>query len=89
MYKLKDASTESRNAAVQKLRALSGMIPSLLTLHVGADVASSDQNYDVGLIATFADRAGLQAFQTHASYLPVQAYMQAHCSHIAVVASEK
>ncbi|MCW5874911.1 MAG: Dabb family protein [Anaerolineales bacterium] len=52
MYKLKDASPESRNAATQQLRALSGGMPSLLTLDVGANVASSAHNYDVGLIAT-------------------------------------
>jgi len=88
LFKLKDGNADSRDAAVQQLRTLSH-IPSLLTFHVGTNFANATPNYDIGLIATFEGRAGLQTYKTHEAYLRVFTYMQSHCSHIAVVDSEK
>lgn len=88
LYKLKQPSAENRLAALEQLRGLSGKIPSLLKLTAGTQIAGARQDFDIGLVATFADRAGFQAFQAHANYLPVLAYMQAHCSHIIAMQHE-
>ncbi|MBX3047153.1 MAG: GNAT family N-acetyltransferase [Anaerolineales bacterium] len=89
LFKLKDASVEGRAAALQQLRSLQGSIPSLLKLHIGTNFVNAAANYDIVLIATLDDRAGLEAYQAHETAQAVFAYMQTHCSHIAVVDSEQ
>ncbi|MEI2607486.1 MAG: GNAT family N-acetyltransferase [Candidatus Promineifilaceae bacterium] len=85
MFKLKEASETNIAAALTHLRSLDGQIPSLRSIRVGADLIHSPRSYDIGLIATFDDIAGLQAYQAHPVHLPVLAYMREHCSHIIAV----
>ena len=83
LLRLKEATAENIAAALAQLRSLEGKIPSLLSFSVGADLIRSARSYDIGLVATFADLAGLQAYQEHPVHLPVLAYMKENCSMIA------
>lgn len=83
LLKLKEANEANIAAALAQLRSLDGQIPSLRSLRVGADLIRSPRSYDIGLIATFDDLAGLQAYQEHPVHLPVLAYMRENCSTIA------
>lgn len=83
LLRLKEATEENLAAAITQLRSLEGKIPSLRSLHVGADLVHSPRSYDIGLVTTFDDIAGLQAYQEHPVHLPVLAYMRENCSTIA------
>jgi len=83
LLKLKEANEANIAAALAQLRSLEGKIPSLRSLRVGADLIHSPRSYDIGLMATFDDLAGLQAYQEHPVHLPVLAYIRENCSTIA------
>lgn len=70
LFKLHDAADAPE--CVERLHALRGRTAGLLTMEAGADVLGSDASYDVGLVATYADLAGLQAYvedPVHAEFL--------------------
>lgn len=75
LFKLKDRSAANVAAAVERIRALEGQIPTLRSLEVGADVVRAARSYDVGLIARFDDMAGLAVYRDHPRHLPVLEYM--------------
>lgn len=83
LLRLKEATEENIAAALAQLRSLDGKIPSLRSLRVGADLVRSPRSYDIGLVATFDDMAGLQAYQEHPVHLPVLAYVRENCAMIA------
>ena len=83
LLRLKEANEANIAAALTQLRSLDGQIPSLRSLRVGADLIRSPRSYDIGLMATFDDLAGLQAYQEHPTHLPVLAYMKENCATIA------
>lgn len=78
-WKLATADPDERAAQAQKisadLLALRGVVPSLLEITVGPDVVGGG-NWDVALIADFADRAGLDAYQTHPDHQLVVGYVR-------------
>lgn len=76
MFKLKDRSPESVNAAIEKIRALNGQIDVLRSLEVGADFMRSERSFDLALIARFDDRAALKVYAEHPLHQPVLAYMR-------------
>src|SRR5205823_6258555 len=47
------------------LEGLEGVVPSIRSIAVVEDVAPDDRNADVAVVATFADLAGLAAYQVH------------------------
>jgi Stress responsive A/B Barrel Domain. len=73
-WKYKPEISESqREEHRQKLKALKGFIPELLSLNVGADVLHLERSFDTGLVATFADRAALDAYTDHPEHQKVAA----------------
>ena len=66
------------------LRALEGKVPTLLSMEVGLDFMQSPRSYDLVLIATYADRAALDAYTVHPEHKKVQQYI--HGVREAVVA---
>ena len=89
LFKLNEVNEENIAAAMAQLRSLEGNIPSLRSLRLGADIIRSPRSYDIGLIATFDDLAGLQAYQAHPVHLPVLAYVRENCSVVAVADYEE
>jgi hypothetical protein len=57
-----------------KLAALPAVIPEIVGFDIGEDVLHLDRSFDTGLVATFADRAGLDAYTVHADHQVAAGY---------------
>jgi hypothetical protein len=53
------------------LRRLASVITNVRTLSVGSDVVALPRSFDTGLVATFADRAALEAYTVHPEHIKV------------------
>ena len=80
-----ETSAEERREHVALLRALAGVVPGLQTLGVGFDVLRLPRSYDTGLVATFQDRAGLEAYDAHPEHQAVAQLGRAISEHVASV----
>jgi hypothetical protein len=70
----------------ERLKELAGAgIEGLVDLKVGTDVVRSPRSYDTGLVATFRDRAALDAYQTHPRHVPVARHGAGLCESIVAV----
>lgn len=74
----KFADKKDAEVAAKMLRALVGQVPSLRSMEVGIDFMGSARSYDLVLIATFDDEAGLAAYDKHPSHEEVRAFIKAH-----------
>jgi hypothetical protein len=65
-----DASERAAQAAevARRLNALDGVVPELLSISAGANSLYPDANWDVTLVADFADAAALEAYQVHPAH---------------------
>jgi hypothetical protein len=63
------------------LRQLAGVVD----LQVGEDVVRSARSYDTGLVVTFRDRAGLDAYQKDPQHVPVAQHGVSLCDSIVAV----
>lgn len=79
-WKLKSEDPVEKAAQAQKisadLLALRGVVPSIIEIAAGPDVVGG-ANWDVALVADFADQAGLDAYQTHPDHQAVVGYVRA------------
>jgi hypothetical protein len=66
-----------------RLLALVGVVPTIGTMTVGPNVVEG--NWDVALVADFADRAALDAYQVHPVHQEVVAYVRSVVSDRAAV----
>jgi quinol monooxygenase YgiN len=57
----------------EQLEGLNGVIPTLKSLTVHADVARTDGNWDLGLVADYDSRDDLDAYQVHPAHQAVVA----------------
>ncbi|MBN9153599.1 MAG: Dabb family protein [Microbacterium sp.] len=71
-----DESTRVAQAReiADRLRALVGVIPSIGTMTVGPNIIEG--NWDVALVADFADRDALDAYVVHPVHQDVVAYVR-------------
>lgn len=78
-WKLRTEDPAERAAQAAKvsadLGALREVVPSIVDLSIGPDVVGGG-NWDVALVADFADRAGLDAYQTHPDHQAVAGYIR-------------
>jgi Stress responsive A/B Barrel Domain len=79
-----DTAAALRTQHRQRLAALKGL-DGVIDLKVGEDVVRSPRSYDTGLAVTFADRAGLDAYQTDAQHVPIAQFAVSVCEHIVAV----
>ena len=80
-----DVEQAVREEHVARLRRLASLIPEIESFHVGFDVLLLPRSYDTGLVATFRDRAALEAYTVHPQHILV-ADMGRHISeHVASV----
>lgn len=63
------------------LRTVEGVVE----LRVGADVVRSARSFDTGLLVTFLDRAGLDAYAVHPQHVPVAQFGASLCDQIVAV----
>ena len=57
------------------LESLVGVVPSLRSMETGVDCTDSSRSYHLALIATFDDRAGLDAYLKHPAHEKVRDYI--------------
>ena len=57
------------------LGALVGAVPSLRSMETGVDFLNSPRSYHLVIIASFDDRAGLEAYQNHPAHAKVREYI--------------
>jgi len=78
-WKLAAQDADERAMQAQKiaddLNALRGVVPSIIDITVGPDMLGGG-NWDVALVADFADRAALDAYQTHPDHQLVVGYVR-------------
>ncbi|HEV7680685.1 MAG TPA: Dabb family protein [Pyrinomonadaceae bacterium] len=80
-----DVDAELREEHVRMLRALSSVIAELESLSVGFDVVKLPRSFDSGLVATFRDRAGLDAYTVHPEHVKVAAFGKTISEQVASV----
>lgn len=78
-WKLATEDPTERAAQAQKiaddLNALAGVVPEIESIAVGPDVVGG-ANWDVVLVADFADEAALDAYQTNPDHQAVAGYVR-------------
>lgn len=74
-----------REEHVQRLRNLPSIIPEVKTFAVGFDTLGLPRSYDTGLVATFADHAGLDAYTIHPEHVKVSDFGRSISEHVASV----
>ena len=80
-----ESSAEERREHVALLRALTKVIPEIQSLAFGRDVLRLPRSYDTGLVATFRDRAGLEAYTVHPQHVAAAAFGRGISEHVASV----
>jgi Stress responsive A/B Barrel Domain len=66
-----DVERDVREEHLNRLRRLASLIPGIESFHVGFDVLNLPRSYDIGLVATFRDRAALDAYTVHPEHILV------------------
>jgi len=66
-----NAGPDVRAEHLALLRRLASVVPELQSLAAGFDTLLLPRSYDTGLVATFADRAGLDAYTIHPEHIKV------------------
>jgi Stress responsive A/B Barrel Domain len=80
-WRLKDSAhgnDKATNARLikEKLEALQGRIPGLLSIEVGFDFIHADTSSDIALYSEMTDRAALDAYQVHPLHKEVGAFVK-------------
>jgi hypothetical protein len=78
-------SQETRDQHVTLLRNLAGIIREIRSLSVDYDILELPRSYDTGLVATFDDRAGLDAYTVHPEHVKVADFGRSISEHVASV----
>lgn len=68
-----ETDAETRETHVDRLRALTGVIPEIESLRVGNDILHLERSFDTGLVAVFAGRDALDRYTDHAEHQKVAA----------------
>ena len=80
-----DVEQEVRADHVRLLRRLASLIPDVESLVVGFDTLQLPRSYDTGLVATFQNRAGLEAYTLHSEHIKVAEFGSTISDHVASV----
>jgi stress responsive alpha/beta barrel protein len=80
-----DVEQAVREDHVAMLRSLANVIPEIETLSVGFDTLLLPRSYNTGLVATFQNRAGLEAYTIHPEHIKVAALGKSISEHVASV----
>ncbi len=80
-----DIDLEVREEHVTLLRNLRSKVPHVQSLAVGFDTVHLARSYDTGLVAVFADRAGLDAYTVHPDHIKVAEFGRSISEHVSSV----
>lgn len=84
-----DVGEEERREHVAMLRRLPAIIPEVQSFAVGFDVLKLPRSYHTGLVSTFKDRAGLEAYTVHPEHVAVADFGRNVSEHVASVDFEE
>lgn len=74
-WKYKPETTqEQKETHLARLKNLPNVIPNILSFDLGFDVLHLDRSFDLGLVATYADRDALDAYTIHSEHQTVAAF---------------
>lgn len=68
-------TTEQKDHALQEIRALQGQIPGLVETLVGHNISPRSQDYELGGVMKFADRATFDAYGDHPVHQKLLAWL--------------
>jgi hypothetical protein len=71
--------------ALRRLEALTGEIPTVLSLEAGVDVLGGEVSWDLALVTTHPDLEGLQAYQVHPAHAEFGAWVRPRLAQRATV----
>ena len=80
-----DVEQAVREDHVAMLRSLTNVIPEIHTLSVGFDILLLPRSYHTGLVATFQNRSGLDAYTIHPEHIKAAAFGKSISEHVASV----
>jgi hypothetical protein len=80
-----EIDTEVREEHIRLLRRLPAIIKEVESLTVGFDVLRLPRSYDSGLVATFHDRAALEAYTIHPEHVKAANFGRTISEHVASV----
>lgn len=80
-----EVEPEVREEHVHLLQNLQGLIREVQSLQVGFDTIHLPRSFDTGLVATFADRAALDAYTVHPEHIKVAEFGRSISEQIASV----
>jgi hypothetical protein len=80
-----DVEQKLRDEHIAMLKQLPEMSRLIESLSVGSDVLQLPRSYDTGLVATFQDRAGLEAYTVHPEHIKVADFGRNISEHVASV----
>jgi len=80
-----DLEQFAREEHVKLLGNLASIIPEVQSLAVGFDILFLPRSYDTGLVATFEDRAALDAYTVHPEHVKVAEFGRSISQHVASV----
>jgi hypothetical protein len=83
-YRL-DVEPEVREEHVSLLRSLPSVISEIESLSVGFDVLRLPRSYHSGLVASFKDRAALEAYTVHPEHVKAANFGRTISEHVASV----
>jgi hypothetical protein len=84
-----DVEQEVREEHVRLLGNLASVIKEVQSLSVGFDTLKLPRSYDTGLVATFRDRAGLDAYTIHFEHVKVAEFGRSISEHVVSVDFEE
>jgi hypothetical protein len=84
-----EVGDEERREHVALLSRLPQIIPEVQSFAVGFDVLRLPRSYHTGLVATFRDRAGLEAYTVHPDHVVVADFGRRISEHVASVDFEE
>jgi diamine N-acetyltransferase len=76
MFKFKKPTPALLDEAAARLRALHGVVPTLISIEVGLDVIHEGRSYDLVIINRFATQSDLAAYQEHPTHQEVLAFLR-------------
>lgn len=90
MFRLQDhaqGNDKATNAQIakQRLEALVGVIPGLIALEVGLNIASGEMAADVVLYSELESREALAVYQKHPAHVEVVEFILSVCTERRVV----
>lgn len=85
LFKLKDRSPKSIEAARDMLLTLKDTVPVVRSLEAGIDCLHLERSYDIALTVRFDSLADLDVYQKHPEHVKVVIYFRQACDAVVSV----